>query len=145
FRVERIQVHIDPPEPRVVKLLGVLSEQNAVGSQSQVLNAGDRHQLANQFGKAFADQRLTARYAQLADAQGHRNLNKTLDFLEREDVLARLELDPFFGHAIETTDVTAVSYADPQVVVQTTESIDKRGHEILHVYCSHSTVLRVRS
>ena len=128
FPVERIQMDVDPPQSGVVELLGVLGQQDAVGGQGQVLDAGDRHQLANQLGEAFADQRLAAGDAQLADAHGDRNLNKMLDFLERQDVLAGLELDPFFGHAIETADVTAVGDADPQVVVQAAEAVDERGH-----------------
>jgi hypothetical protein len=53
-----------------------------------------------------------------------------LDFLERQDVLAGLELDSLLGHAIETADVAAVRHADPQIVVQAAEGIDERCHRL---------------
>jgi hypothetical protein len=108
----------------------LLGQQDPVGGQGRVLDAGNRHQLADQLRKVLANQRLAAGYAQLADSQGDCNFNKMLDFLECEDVLAGLELNPFFGHAIETTDVAAIGHADPQIVVYAAEAVEKRFHAV---------------
>jgi hypothetical protein len=52
------------------------------------------------------------------------------DFLERQDILAGLELHPFFGHAVKTPDVAAIGHADPQIVVYAAEAVEKRFHAV---------------
>ena len=132
---------VDPPQSGVVELPGLLGQQDAVGGQGQVLDAGDRHQLADQLREVLADQRLAAGDAQLADAHRHRNPNKTFDFLESSGYLSRgSKLYSVFGHAIEAPDVAAIRHADPQVVVQATEGVCEGKHgeascKALLIYC----------
>ena len=83
------------------------------------------------FAQILAQQRLASRNAEFAHAQRGRDPCEALDFLECQDLLARLELHAFLRHAVETTYVTAVRNADAQVVVDAVESVDQRGHNAI--------------
>ena len=82
-------------------------EQNAVGGERQIFDALYRDQLAHQRRKILADQRLASGDADFADAQIHGDADEALDFLEAEDLRARLKTHLGFGHAIKTADIAA--------------------------------------
>src|SRR6185369_16058030 len=60
--------------------------------------------------------------------QRNRHPHKPLDFLESENLLARLKLHALFRHAVEAANVATVRNADAQVVVHPVESVDQRSH-----------------
>jgi hypothetical protein len=110
----------------------LLFKKNAVGSKGEVMYALYRRKLADERGQVFSEQRLSARKAQFADTERHRDADEALNLFKRKDMFAALEFY-VLGHAIEATDVTAVRYADAKTVVDAGVLIDQRLHgEGLH-------------
>src|SRR5687767_2896575 len=95
------------------------------------------------------NQRLAASETNLADAQPRCDARETRHLLKAENVLFRPELHRF-RHAVIASDITPVGNADPQVVVQAAESIDKRHLALLYRehpldwYCSFADDLRIK-
>src|SRR5579863_9151436 len=110
--VERVQMHVDAPQAGIVEFPSLLGEQHAVGGQRQIFDALNRRQFADQLRQILAKQRLSAGETQLAHAQGDRDAHETLDLLEGQQLLARLELHAGLRHAVEAADVTPVRDTD---------------------------------
>ena len=131
--VERIEVDVEAAEAGAVEIFGVIGEEDGVGGEGDVFDAGDGGELFDENRKIFADEGFAAGDAEFADAERDRDAGKAGDFLKRQDLFARHELHAVFGHAVEAADVAAVGDADAQVVVQAGESVDEGcfGH-LLH-------------
>ena len=122
--VERVEVDIQPPQPGAVQVARLLFQQDRVGGERDILNTWDRHQLRDQIRQAFTQEWLATGQPQLADTHARGDAHKAGDFLEGQNLLARTELD-ILGHAVEAADIAAVGDADPQVIVESSEGINK--------------------
>ena len=70
LRVERVEADVDAPQPGVEKRLGLLGEQDAVGGQAEVADAGNGGRSSRtRRGRSRRMQRLAAGQANLVDAQ----------------------------------------------------------------------------
>ena len=87
---------------------------------------GDVGQRGDQSVEILPHQRLAAGQSQLVDAQLRDDANESLDLLERENFVARLELHVFVRHAVEAADIAAIGDADPQIGVHAAERVDER-------------------
>ena len=70
--IQAVETDRDALQARGLQLGGVLRQQHAVGGQRDILDAGDRGQVADQVGEIRAQQRLAAGQAQLAHARAAR-------------------------------------------------------------------------
>jgi hypothetical protein len=61
----------------------------------------------------------------LGDEEG----GKVDDFGGREEVGRRRERHAFFWHAVETSEVTALCDADPEIVMLATERVCEKGRK----------------
>ena len=52
--------------------------------------------------------------------------DESLDFFERENLVARAEPDVLVRHAVEAADVAAIGDADPQAGVHAAEGVGER-------------------
>ena len=68
---------------------------------------------------------FAAGQANFVDAQPRGDPHKASHLLERQQFLARPELDVLGRHAIKTADVAAIGDADPQVIVRSAKRIDE--------------------
>jgi hypothetical protein len=85
------------------------------------------------------NQRLAAGEPQTPHAHLRYHADKPGDFLEREDLVSRLEPYILIGHAVKAADIAAVGDADPQAGVDTAEAIEE-GRFV--GYLSHAQVAR---
>ena len=126
--VQRVEVHVEAAETGGEEVGGVLFQEDRVGGEGDVADAGNGGQLFDELVEVPANEGLAAGEADFGDAERDCGTDKTLNFLEAEDVGAVHELDAFLGHAVEAADVAAVGDADPQAVVQASEFVDERLH-----------------
>ena len=82
-------------------------------------------ELGDQQRQVVPHQRFAAGEPNLVDAQPGHDAHEPLDFLEREQLMARLELHVLGRHAIEAANVAAIGDADPQVRVHAAEGVDQ--------------------
>ena len=106
---------------------GLVSEQNPVGCEPEVLDTLDRSQFLDEFRELLPDQGFPTGKPQLVDSQSGRDGGAAFDFLERQQFVAGHELDVGCRHAIEAADVAAIGDTDPQVVVPAAERVDQGG------------------
>ena len=123
-RVERVEADVDAAQAGVEQGLGLLGEQEAVGGQADVADAGDLDQHPHQPRQVAAHQRLAAGQADLVDAQRRRHADEVGDLLEGEQ-LGPVHEDDFLRHAVGAAEVAAIGDADAQVVVDAAEGIDE--------------------
>lgn len=124
--IERVQMHVQPAQSRVVERARMLRQQDAVGSQRKILNPRDARQLRDEMREIAAQQWLAAGKPKPRDSQGRRNLNEALDLLEGEKIFARFEGHRPVRHAIEAAYVAAVGDANAEIVVDPAEAVDQR-------------------
>ena len=119
FVVDAVQAHGDTVQSGILKVLGLLGQQVAVGGEGDVGDAVNCGNLGNQPRKVSAQQRLAAGDAGLGDPEPGEEPGQPRDFLEGQDFLARQELvclaEYLSGHTIRATEVAAVGHRDAQV------------------------------
>jgi uncharacterized protein len=130
LRVERVQADVDAPQAGVVQRLRLPGQQQAVGRQADVLDAGDLGQQGHQPRQVAAHERLATGQANLVDPERRGNADESRDLLKGEKFGAIHERH-FLGHAIRAAQVATVRHADAQVVVHAAEGVDQLvGHYV---------------
>ncbi len=124
-RVESIKADVDSPQAGVEEFLRLFSKQNAVGRETDVANAGDGRQLADEPGKVTSHQRFAAGQPQFVNTERYDGPDEAFDFLEAQQFVPVHELYMISGHAIKTADIAAIGHADPQVVMHAAEAVDQ--------------------
>ena len=74
-------MYIDAAQSGVIEFLRPISEQNAIGGEGNTLNTVNAHETTDKGAQIFSNQRLTARQADLAQAQGYADSNNLFDFV----------------------------------------------------------------
>ena len=103
IRIERIEADRDPMEAGVEQRLRVFREQDPVGRQREVFDAGVLRQHSDQYRKVFAEQRLPARQSNFVHAQFCKQAREGVHFLEGQQRFARQPGVLFLGHAVVAT------------------------------------------
>ena len=83
-RVHRVEADVDPAQAGVMKRFRQRGQQNAVGRQADVLDAGDRNQHFDELGNVLAHKWFAAGEADFVDPQRDRRADDADDFFERE-------------------------------------------------------------
>ena len=119
-RVERVEADGDAIEAGGLELGGVLGEQHAVGGERDVLDAGQRREIADEIGEIRAQQRLAAGDAHLLHAGAHEHARQAQDLREVEPLAGFQEavrlVKGLARHAIRAAEIAAVHDRDAQVV-----------------------------
>lgn len=136
--IQRVQVNVETPQSGFVQSFSVFRQQYAIGCERKISNAWNSGKHANQNRKALAHQRLTSGQSNFCDTQRYGHPNETLDLLEGEDFRVRHIRHTLFRHTVKTTDIAAVSNADPQIVVDAAESVYER---VSHVASTCNLIL----
>src|SRR5207253_685877 len=128
--IQAVEAHRDALEARRLELARVARQQHAVGGEGDVLDARNGRQVADQVGKAGAQQRLAAGEAELAHAELHEESREAHDLVEGQPLVraeeAVLLVVGLAGHAVRTAEVAAVHHRDAQVAHRAGERIPWR-------------------
>src|SRR5580658_9512537 len=84
--IHRVQADVDPLQSGISEGPGHRSEQDPVGGQTDVLEAGNRDQLLHERGQMSTDQGLAASKTDLINSQSHGNANDALNLLEAQEL-----------------------------------------------------------
>ena len=126
LRVERVQADVDAAQAGVEQGLGVLGQEQAVGGQAHVADAGNPDEHPHQPRQVAAHQRLAAGETDFVDPQWRGDADEVGDLLEGEQLGPVHEHD-LLRHAVDAAEVAAVGDADAQVVVDAAERVHKWG------------------
>jgi hypothetical protein len=117
--VEAVEAHGDTPEPCLFERRCVLGQARAVGRDRNVLDTAELGEARNDLDDVAAQQRLSAREAQLLDTEVHEDAGHAFDLARREPMGARQEFVilavELGGHAIRATIVAAVDDRDAEI------------------------------
>ncbi len=120
LRLEAVQAHGDALESGGLQFHRMLGEQDAVGGQGDIVDAGDAGQIAHQVGQIGSQQRLATRESQLAHAEPREQAHQSHDFLEAQPFARAQEpilvVESVPGHAVRAAEIAAIHYGDAQVV-----------------------------
>ena len=127
--VQGIQAHCHALQAVGVQIHRMLAKQYAVSGQSDVIDAGNAGQIADQIGQVGAQQGFAAGEAQLAHPERGEKTREPHDFLERQALLRFQEsivlVILLLRHAIGAAEVAAIHDRDAQVVQWTREAIER--------------------
>ena len=114
--VHGIQTDVEPGDAGVENRLRVFRKQDAVGCQTDVLEAFCFFQIRGKFNKTAADQRLAAGQPHLDKSQGHRPGNHAENLLVPENIVMTFQRNPFHGAAVYAAQITAVGDGNPKII-----------------------------
>ena len=124
--VERVEVHVEAPQPGVVERPGQLRQQHAVGGERQVADAREWRpgaRISTGRSRRTSGSPPVTRSLVMPSATAMRTKrsisSKSRISLRSTNCTSRLR------HAVEAADVAAVGDADAQVVVDPAEGIDQ--------------------
>ena len=123
--VERIERHVQPPQPRVEQGVSVFCKKNAIGGQSDIANAGYRDEHAGELVQVLPHQRLAAGEPHLVHSQSRRDAHERGDLFKTEQ-FGPVEERHLFGHAVGAAEVAPVGHGDAEVVMPPAEGIHER-------------------
>ena len=130
LRVERVQAHRDPFQPRQGKCFGMMRQEHAIRGQGQVLDPRHRRNQGHEVFNAAAQEWFATGQAHLAHAQRRYRPDHRFDLLETQDLLAREELvartKDIRRHAVTAAEVAPVRHRDPQVTKRPGEAVKGR-------------------
>ena len=121
--IQRVDVHVEPPQPRIVQRLREFLQQHAVGGQRQVLNPRNGRQPPDQYRQIAPHQRLSAGDPQLADSQPDGHAHEAFDLFKVQNLAALHKMHTRLRHAVKAADVAPVGDTDAQVIVHPPEGI----------------------
>src|SRR5262245_60996129 len=107
----------------------MLGQQQAVGRQANVANAGNLRQHPDELVQVATHERFAAREPDLVDPQRRRNANEMRDLFEGEQFRSLHERD-ILRHAIDAAEVAPVRDADAQVVVHAAKGVEQLIHVV---------------
>src|SRR5579875_3748251 len=112
LRIEAVEANGDAMQARRLELRGMAREQNPVGRERHVLDAGDGREVPDEVGKVRAQQRLATGQAELAHAEPDEKAREPHDLVEGQP-LRRLQKPVavvvlLARHAVRTAEVAAV-------------------------------------
>ena len=128
IRIERVETHGDALEAGGLELGGVLGQQHAVGGERDVLDAGQRGEIADEIREIRPQQRLAAGDAQLLHAGAHEHAREPQDLGEVEPLVRFQEpvrlVKGLARHAIRAAEIAAIHDRDAQVVDGPAQRVD---------------------
>jgi hypothetical protein len=124
--LQRVHGDVEAVDPGAHELLGVASQEEAVGGDRQVVDPVDRGDHPGQRREVAADQRLAAGEPDVADAHLGKQGHQARDLLEGEDLGALEPGQALGGHAVLAAEVAAVGDRDPQVSDVATVAVSQR-------------------
>ena len=95
--IEAVEVHVQPAEPRAAERLRQLRQQDAVGREGEIAEAGQRREPADDVEQVGAQRRLPAGEADLPEPDRDRRGRHQLDLVGGEQRLGRQEASPEVG------------------------------------------------
>jgi hypothetical protein len=110
--------------PAAARAGASFGQEERVGRQRDLLDAGQRLDRRDQRGQAGAHRRLAAGEAELAEAELGRQADDAQQLVVGQQLVLRGELHPGGGHAVDAAQVAAVGQRDPQVVDPPPEPVD---------------------
>src|SRR5437879_8235016 len=117
-----------PVQASVVERLRLLRQQDAVGSQGEVLDPGIAPEHAHQSRQVLAQQGLAAGQAHLVHAELREDAGQRVDLLEREDGLARQPGVLLLRHAVLAAQVAPVRDRNAQAAERPAEGVGDGRH-----------------
>src|SRR4051794_5693868 len=130
--VQAIQTHCYPLEPGRLQFRSVSTQQDTVGGQRYVFDAGYVRKVANEVGEVRAQQGLATGEPQLPDAQFYEQLGYADDLVKGQALVRVKEFVPLVvllaRHAIGAPEVAPVHDGDPQVANRPGEGVPRAVH-----------------
>ncbi len=112
---QRVERDVRAREARIDQASYLFGQEQTVGRERDVIDAGDRGDHRNQALEIFADQRLTAGEANAPDANLGRGAHDLGDFLIGEDLALVDPRQALFGHAVDAAQIAAVRHRDAEI------------------------------
>ena len=128
FSQQGVKADVDAVQPALLQGLGLLSEQQRVGGEGDVIDALDCPQQRDKPWEVTPEKGLSSSQPQLSDAHGGKDADNSLKLFKAQDPFFRQPLHSLFRHAIEAAEVTSVRDRDPQIVNFAAELIDEKRH-----------------
>jgi len=125
---ERIEADVEPMQAGAAQRRRLLLEQQAVGRERHLLDAGNADELPYERVDAASQQRLPSRDPKRTDALACRHADHPRDLLVAEQFFPWLECG-VERHAIRAAEIAVVGDADPQVGMHAAEPVDELRHD----------------
>ena len=116
LRRKGIQTEIDAVDARRLQCPGHGREEDAVGGQIDLLDAGHGVEGGDEVRQSVAHQRLAAGEPQAAHPQGGENTHQGRDLLIAEDVTVGHPADALLGHAVYAAQIAPVGDGNAQII-----------------------------
>ena len=125
---QRVEADGDAMEAGGSERVGLIGEQNAVGREREVGEAGLPGEHADQARQLAAQQRLAAGEADLVDAErrGTRRPARAIS-LEVEQILARQPGVVLLRHAVLAAEIAAIGDRQPQVPQRARAGVERHS------------------
>ena len=120
---EPVETDVDPVQPGFSQGVRLPGQEQAIGGQGDLGDAGNPLQVANQLGQLATNQRLASGDSNPLDATFSGDAHEPGDFLERQNLAPWLEANMLVGHAIEAANIAAIGHADAQAGVWPPETV----------------------
>src|SRR6056297_1447191 len=128
--VHCIEAHGHAIEAGCLQFRRVLGQQNAVGRECDLVDAGQAAQIADQVAERRAQQRFSPRDPELAHPGTREQPHQPDDLGEIEPLVRAQELEAavvfLFRHAIRAAEIAPIGHRDPQIAETAAESVDQR-------------------
>jgi hypothetical protein len=141
--IQRVQAHRHAIQAVRLQIDRMPGEQHAVGGQGNILDVGNRREIAHQVREVGAQQRLAAREPYLTDPQSGEQPRQTHDLVERQTLLGLQELivlvELLFRHAIRAAEIAAIHHRDSKVVQASPAPVERdlRALDVVNVGVRH--------
>ena len=116
LRIQRVQMDVDPFQPRILERLRQFIEQQAIGRHAQIVRAVHAGNPRRDLDQVWAQGRLAPGQAELAETDGRRRTYDLFNLLWREKFFALDKGQPVQRHAVQAAQVAAVRQRDAQIV-----------------------------
>ncbi len=114
-------------QPGAFQLARHRRKQHAVGSEREIVDARLDGEPLDENRKILAQQRLSAREPDLANAQIEKDVHQPIDLFEMEDVLLGQPDVFLLRHAVLAAEIAAVSDREPKVGQGTAQSVGEHA------------------
>src|SRR6056297_1569015 len=103
----------------------LLGQQNPIGRQRHIFDAGNGHKLLHQLRQVFPHQRFATGQPQILNTDRREEGDQPMNLFEREDLLFGQKRDVLRRHAVKAADVATVGDADAEAAVCPAKAVDQ--------------------
>ena len=124
--IERVEADGDAVQSGRAQRGRLRRQQDAVGREGEVADAGPRRERSDERRQIPPQQRLAAGQAHTIDAQIAEGVGDRANLLEREERVLRQPRIVGLGHAVEAPQVAAVGHRHAETAKRTPEAVEDR-------------------